>query len=72
VSEFEKGDIVEFKNPVADDIGFTFVVLEIRGPRLLVGVLETNFSIPPTAVYLACDMRKVQEVRPSGVAERAH
>lgn len=53
------GDIVKFSAPTGDfETRARFRVLEVRGERLLVELVDSRFSIAPTSVYLAEDLVK--------------
>jgi hypothetical protein len=52
------GDCVQFVAPSADEVGDRFVVVELRGPRVLVQVADWQLgAIVPTAAYLAKDLQ---------------
>lgn len=59
-NNFEVGQIVKFAVPMTDfETEQTFLVLELRGPRLLLQELHPSFdswTIKPTCVYDASDM----------------
>ena len=48
----QKGDVVKFKDPTPEEEHERFLVLEMRTPRVLVGVIGSNMAIPPTHTYL--------------------
>jgi hypothetical protein len=53
------GDVVKFAQPMSDAEQIQrFVVVELRGPRVLVQDLVTDMAIKPQAVYLASDLVK--------------
>jgi hypothetical protein len=61
---FAPGQIVTFREPEPDEVGETFIVLEMRGDRVLVGSRNSafeNWRIKPTSVYLVADLRTVEE-----------
>lgn len=49
-------DLVKFAKPTKDEIADRFIVLELRGDRVLVGMLNTGMRIMPSAVYLVADL----------------
>ncbi len=52
------GDVVKFAEPMSQDEEFeTFLVVEMRGPRVLVSLIGSGMSIVPTFVYLASDLK---------------
>lgn len=55
----ERGNVVMFKEPTADEINDRFVVVEMRGPRVLVALMDSDFAIVPTFVYAADDLVRV-------------
>lgn len=55
----ERGNVVMFKEPTADEINDRFVVVEMRGPRVLVALMGSDFAIVPTFVYATDDLVRV-------------
>lgn len=55
----ERGNVVMFREPAEDEVGVRFVVVEMRGPRVLVALMDSDFSIVPTFVYAADDLVRV-------------
>ena len=54
------GDEVMFARPLTDDERIErFVVVELRGDRVLVSMKESGMSIVPTFVYLQADLTTV-------------
>ena len=54
------GDEVKFSRPLTDDERIErFVVVELRGDRVLVAMKESGMSIVPTFVYLQADLTTV-------------
>jgi hypothetical protein len=57
----KRGDIVKFRKPGAGEAGREFVILELRGDRVLVGVTDPHrYGIAPTFVYLVSDLELVK------------
>lgn len=54
----ERGNVVVFREPAEDEVGVRFVVVEMRGPRVLVA-LDSDFAIVPTFVYAVEDLELV-------------
>lgn len=55
----ERGNVVMFREPAEDEIGVRFVVVEMRGPRVLVALMDSDFAIVPTFVYAVEDLERV-------------
>ncbi len=56
--DMKAGDVVKFAEPMSQDEEFeTFLVVEMRGPRVLVSLIGSGMSIVPTFVYLASDLK---------------
>ena len=54
------GDEVKFSRPLTDDERIErFVVVELRGDRVLVAMKESGMAIVPTFVYLQADLKSV-------------
>ena len=54
------GDEVKFYRPLTDDERIErFVVVELRGDRVLVAMKESGMAIVPTFVYLQADLKSV-------------
>ena len=60
---FKTGQIVTFKTPAPNEQGEQFKVIEMRGPRVLVQVLNSGFSagLEPTCVYLASELQAIED-----------
>ena len=55
--QLKAGDVVKFKTPAdADEASLLFVVVEDRGPRVLVCDVASPMIIKPQMAYLAADM----------------
>lgn len=55
--QLQPGDVVRFKTPVdADEASLLFVVVEDRGPRVLVCDVASPMKIKPQSAYAAADM----------------
>lgn len=51
------GDVVKFINPMSlDEESETFLVVEMRSPRVLVSLIGSGMNIVPTFVYLESDL----------------
>jgi hypothetical protein len=59
MSTISVGDVVEFVEPTADEMGTLFRVVELRGERVLVELSGWVGSIAPTFVYRADELRAV-------------
>lgn len=54
------GDVVKFVEPMSlDEESETFLVVEMREPRVLVSLIGSGMHIVPTFVYLASDLEVV-------------
>jgi len=53
------GDVVELREPLPDEVGLQFVVIEPRGDRALVRALNVDFSLPILEVYSIAELQKV-------------
>jgi len=52
------GDEVKFSRPLTDDERIErFVVVELRGDRVLVAMKDSGMTIVPTFVYLQADLK---------------
>ena len=60
INSLHIGDEVKFSRPLTDDERIErFVVVELRGDRVLVAMKESGMSIVPTFVYLQADLTTV-------------
>jgi len=51
------GDVVKFTEPMSPEEEFeTFLVVEMRSPRVLVSLIGSGMSIVPTFVYPESDL----------------
>ena len=54
------GDVVKFREPTdTEEASERFIVLELRGDRVLVGDVNTQMAIRPTFVYLCAELETV-------------
>lgn len=58
-STMERGNVVTFKEPTSDEINDRFVVVEMRGHRALVALMDSDFAIVPTFVYATDDLIRI-------------
>ena len=60
INSLNIGDEVKFSRPLTDDERIDrFMVVELRGDRVLVAMKESGMSIVPTFVYLQADLTTV-------------
>ena len=60
INSLNIGDEVKFSRPLTDDERIErFVVVELRGDRVLVAMKESGMAIVPTFVYLQADLKSV-------------
>ena len=60
INSFNIGDEVKFSRPLTDDERIErFMVVELRGDRVLVAMKESGMTIVPTFVYLQADLTAV-------------
>jgi hypothetical protein len=52
-----KHDIVRYKDPMPDEIGITYKVLEVNGDRVIIQA-DVNLPIPPTTIANTKDLEK--------------
>lgn len=56
-NEMKACDVVKFINPMSlDEESETFLVVEMRSPRVLVSLIGSGMNIVPTFVYLESDL----------------
>ena len=60
INSLNIGDEVKFSRPLTDDERIErFMVVELRGDRVLVAMKESGMTIVPTFVYLQADLTAV-------------
>lgn len=53
------GDVVRPRDPMPDEVGMSYVVVEMRGPRVLIRALDTGLSLPVDSVMLADQLERI-------------
>lgn len=59
MNTFHPGQIVQFANPYEDEIGLTYKVIELRGPRILIEAV-CDLPFPPQQAAMVEDLEAVE------------